>query len=465
MAILAAEDKDFAATVPVVVVGGGACGLTAALAARDAGAEVVVLERDPAPQGSTALSAGMIPACGTAVQRAQGIEDSPEIMAADIQRKARGEADPGLVEALCRASGPAIDWLSQDHGVELTLVEGFLYPGHSRLRMHAPPSRSGAELIGSLSRAAERAGVAVVSDACVTDLFAETDGVLRGLSLRRPDGTGEDLGCAALVLACNGFGGNPELVRRHIPEMAEANYFGHPGNRGEALLWGQALGAATRHLGSYQGHGSVAHPHGILISWALMMEGGLQVNGEGRRFSNEHEGYSEQARRVLAQPGGLAWDVYDERRHELGLEFEDYRQAVAAGAIREAESAEDLAAACDLPGEALAATLAESMALAAGRGADAFGRDFTTKAPLTPPYYAVKVTGSLFHTQGGLVVDARARVLRDDGRALPNLYAGGGAACGLSGPADWGYLSGNGLLSAVVLGRFAGHTAAASLGS
>ena len=91
---------------------------------------------------------------------------------------------------------------------------------------------------------------------------------------------------------------------------------------------------------------------------------------------------------------------------------------------------------------------------------DPLGRDFTKAEPLEPPYYAVRVTGALFHTQGGLVVDGNARVVRADGTLLPNLFAGGGAARGLSGPSRWGYLSGNGLLTAVTLGRLAGLSAA-----
>ena len=74
----------------------------------------------------------------------------------------------------------------------------------------------------------------------------------------------------------------------------------------------------------------------------------------------------------------------------------------------------------------------------------------------------MKVTGALFHTQGGLAIDAQARVLKADGSGLPNLYAGGGAARGLSGAHVWGYLSGNGLLSAVTLGRIAALTIASS---
>ena len=94
---------------------------------------------------------------------------------------------------------------------------------------------------------------------------------------------------------------------------------------------------------AYQGHGSVATPHGVLITWALMMEGGIQVNARGERFSNEHEGYSEQCVRVIAQPGRVAWNVYDERLHALAMTFPDYRDAEAAGAIRRAPDVAALA--------------------------------------------------------------------------------------------------------------------------
>ncbi len=460
--VLPAAGVDFPLDVPVLVIGGGACGLVAALAAHDAGAEALVLERDASPSGSTAMSSGMIPAAGTALQAARGVTDTPAIMAADIQAKAHGENDPAMVDAICTASGATIDWLVQTHQVPLTLVEGFLYPGHSQPRMHAPASRSGADLIAGLLSAANAAGIDIVCDATVTTLFADPDGRVRGVELQRPDGAVERIGCAALVLACSGFGGNVDLLARHIPELKGAMYYGHTGNRGDALLWGEQLGAAVQHLGAYQGHGSLAMPHAILITWALMMEGGFQVNANGERFSCEHDGYSEQAMRVIAQPGGIAWNIYDERLHKLGLDFEDYRDAIKGGAIRVADSIEALAGLCGLPAAALAATLAETQQLAAGQGSDRFGRDFTGKPALAgPSFYAVKVTGALFHTQGGLRVDTEARVLRTDGMPLPNLLAGGGAACGLSGRGRDGYLSGNGLLMATVLGAKAGRGAAA----
>jgi fumarate reductase flavoprotein subunit len=458
--ILPAAGIDFPLSVPVLVIGAGACGLTAALAAQDAGVGALVLERDPSPSGSTAMSSGMIPAAGTILQAARGIEDNAQIMAADIQTKAHGENDPAMVAAICAAAGPTVDWLTQTHHVPLTLVEGFLYPGHSRVRMHAPTSRSGADLVVGLLAAARAAGVDVVCNAAVSTLYADADGRVRGVLLSRPDGSTEKIGCETLVLACSGFGGNADLVGHHIPELAGAQYYGHIGNRGDALLWGQALGAGVKHLGAYQGHGSLAIPHAILITWALMMEGGFQVNADGRRFSCEHDGYSEQAMRVIAQPGGVAWNIYDERLHRLGLDFDDYREAFRSGAVKAADSIEALASLCGLPADALAATLSEATALAAGQGRDRFGRNFISKPALTAPFFAVKVTGALFHTQGGLTVNTEGRVLSTDGKPMPNLFAGGGAACGISGRGRDGYLSGNGLLTATVLGAKAGRSAA-----
>ncbi|GHD62211.1 fumarate reductase flavoprotein subunit [Thalassobaculum fulvum] len=460
MSVLAVADADFGFQVPVLVIGGGACGMVAALAAADAGAEVVVLERDPVPSGSTALSSGFIPACGTRLQAAAGVADSVELMAADIQRKNAGRGDPAIVEAVCRQSGRTIDWLAERWGLPFVLLDGFLYPGHSVLRMHAHPDKTGAALLGALRGAVERAGVEVLTSALVSELFADADGRVAGVRIRRPDGAIEDIGCGALVLACNGYGGNPDMVRQYIPEMADALYFGHTGNQGDAVRWGEALGGEAVHMTAYQGHGSVAHPHGVLITWALMMEGGIQVNRDGRRFSDEHHGYSEQAVSVLAQPGGIAFDLYDERLHRLGMDFDDYRAAEKAGAVRRFETLDEMAAAFDIPAATLKETVDHAARCACGEAVDPFGRDFAGKPPLQAPFYAVRVTGALFHTQGGLRIDAVARVLRRDGTKLPNLFAGGGAACGVSGTTVEGYLSGNGLLTAVTLGHIAGTQAA-----
>ena len=433
----------FDARVGTIIVGAGAAGLTTALACEE---NCLVIEADPVPAGSTALSAGLIPAAGTRFQRDAGIDDDPARFARDIQDKAHGNNDRSLVDAMAGTAGHAIEWLA-DIGLPFSLVTDFDYPGHSRRRMHGLPSRSGRELVDALRSAAERQGIDILCGRRVDKVYWDENRIT-GIG----QVTGDRLGCDRLVLACNGFGGNRQMVAAHMPLIADALWFGHDGNRGEAVQWGEALGAATGQLGAYQGHGNVAHPHGILITWAVIMEGGIQVNAHGQRFWDETQGYSEAARRVLAQPGGTVWTIFDARIARVARQFEDFRQAEAQGAVRAASDLAELADVTGLTQDALGQTMDDL-----GRGAESFGRTSFGQG-LNAPYCAVRVTGALFHTQGGLLVEPHtARVRAKSGSVFDNLYAVGGAACGVSGAADDGYLSGNGLLSAVTLGQIAGR--------
>lgn len=458
--ILRETDPTFDIEVPVAIIGAGAAGLVAALACRAAGVEPLLIERDAVPHGSTSLSAGLIPAAGTSFQRAHGIADDAETFAADIQRKAHGQAAPDLVRLVARQAGLTLEWLGAAHGLDFSVVNDFDYAGHSNRRMHGLPSRSGAELVDRLRSAAEAAEIPLLTEARVSTLIADQTGKLRGLIASRPDGSAERIGAGAIVLACCGYAGNKELVRRYIPDLVEAVYFGHPGNEGEALFWGEQLGAELRDMTGHQGHGSVAHPQGILVSWAVIMQGGFQVNRDGARFWNEASGYSEAGAAVMRQPDHIAWDIFDGRIAGITRQFEDFRQAEAQGAVLSADSIEELARLTKLP---LAGVMEQVAALKAAGATDAFGRNWHGVAPLAPPYRAVRVTGALFHSQGGLAVDDQARVRLAAGGIVPNLFAAGGAACGVSGPDASGYLSGNGLLSAVTLGRIAGEAAAALL--
>ncbi|MEO0410752.1 MAG: FAD-dependent oxidoreductase [Pseudomonadota bacterium] len=459
--VLPSPDGGFEFSLPVLVVGAGGCGLTAALAARDAGADVLVLERDPKVWGTTSMSTGLIPAAGTPEQAARGIEDSPEAFAADIVKKTKGQTDKAIASHLAAHSAGTVAWLKAQHGIPIDLLDGFTYPGHSFMRMYGTPNRTGSELMAALEAACAEAGADILTDAHVHRLYIDGNNRITGVAYARPDGTSEDVGCDALILACCGFAGNEAMVKQLIPELEGATFHGHPGNQGEAMVWGEKLGAALEDMSAYQGHGGLAAGHAIPILWPMIMEGGYQVNCLGQRFSDESKGYSEQAVKVVAQPEHAAWSVLDQRLYDLMITFDDFQQAVSAGAVMQAETLDVLAQSANLPSAALLETNEAVNAAKAG-GADAFGRDWEGKPALKGPFYAVKVTGALFHTQGGLKVDENGRVLQPGGEPLPNLFAGGGAARGISGPGADGYIAGNGLLTATTFGRLAG-TAAAQL--
>lgn len=463
-AVLDASGIEFDASFPIVIIGAGACGCTAALAAHNEGAQVLLVDRDAMPRGNTALSGGQIPAGGTRLQREAGIDDAPDILAADLVSKAKSQCDVELAHRIAEQAAVTVDWLVGAHGLPLSCISNFVYPGHSRPHMHATPGRFGAELLDGLLAAVEAAEIDLLSSAHATHLFADAAGTIRGVRVCRPDGSTEDIGCAALILACNGYGANTELLHSFIPDMAEAAYLGHAGNQGDAVIWGAGLGASLKDLGAFQGHGAVCTPHMVQIGWPVFTEGGFQVNGSGQRFSNENAGYSEQARKVLAQPGSVAWAIWDERCQAVASQMHSHGVAEGLGAIKTCETAAELAAMVGCDEAVLAQTLSDVAAMSRGEMVCSWGRDFSTKAELDGPYFCARITGALFHTQGGLEVDASGRVLSADGGRLPNLFAGGGAARGLSGPADWGYLSGSGLLMAVNLGRMSGQAAVALVG-
>lgn len=462
MPILRVDRKTFSTHVPVLIVGAGACGTIAALAANERGVDVLILERDAKPTGSTSLSGGQIPAAGTKLQRAAGLlDDTPEILANDIINKAHGECDHEMAWLIARESGKTVDWLVDRHQMPLSCILDFQYPGHSRMHMHASPSRFGAELLAALLTATEREGIPIATSARVTDLYVNADDRVLGVRVTRPDGKTEEIGCDALILACCGYGGDKAMLAKYIPEMLDAHYHGHRGNTGDAVKWGEELGASIKDMGSFQGHGAVATPHAIHIGWPAVTEGGYQVNKHGKRFSNDNTGYSEQALHVARQPDHVAWLIFDERCHKIAMQMHSQVEAEKAGAIKTCQTPEEIAKIIGCDAATLKQTMQDVESYARGKAKDPFGRDFTTKPPLTAPYRVVKIMGALFHTQGGLEINKEMRVLRKDGSALPNLFAGGGAARGLSGPADWGYLSGSGLLMATNTGRLAGEAAAA----
>ena len=153
--------------------------------------------------------------------------------------------------------------------------------------------------------------------------------------------------------------------------------------------------------------------------------------------------------------------MFDARIASVARQFEDFRDAERSSAILTCDSVEFLVAAMHVSVTAFAAEWAAAEAFKANSAQDRFGRQFTPAQICVPPFHAVKVTGALFHTQGGLAIDTVGRVMRKDGTVFPNLYAAGGAAAGVSGSTAAGYLSGNGLLTATVLGHLAGQAAAA----
>jgi len=448
--------------IDILVIGAGACGLAAGIAGHDAGASVAIVEKRASPGGNSSLSTGSIPGAGTRYQRAAGIEDSPARLIEDLRRIA-GETDcPELVQRLAEQSAPTVEWLVDCVGARLALVTAYKHVGHSVQRLHAPSSRRGQDLVDDLLAGVARRAIPLAVGNGADQLIVAGKAVV-GARLKTASGESSAIYAAKTVLAVNGYAGNAALVRRFCPEIAGAPYFGALGSTGEAVLWGEALGAALANMGAYQGYAAVADPHGSLLSWTSIEKGGIIVNSAGRRFGDESMGYSGFTPNVLAE-AAPRHAIFDQKMYDVAALEEEFVELARRGGFKAAATAQDLAKLLGVDPATLAATVVEAQRSARGEGVDAFGRRDFGLGPLDQRLYGCRIVPGLFHTQGGLAVDRDGRVLDTKARPIPNLFAGGGAAGGLSGRSGAaGYASGNGLLSAIALGRLAGLAAAAEV--
>ncbi len=327
-------------------------------------------------------------------------------------------------------------------------------------RVHGWPGHGGEDLINLLHARLQSAGVDVLFQARLVDILAGADGRAEGVTIERPDGARENIEMGALVLATSGFAANAAMVAEHMPQAGAATHHGHEGNDGTGIRLGARLGGQLADMGAYQGYGMLTDPQRISVPPGILVEGGILVDSTGRRFVNEVEDISGLMLPILSRPQGVAWVICDEAIEQRCAYIPETQALKALNAARRAPTARSLAARIGVDADRLEASLQQAWAGAEAGCPDAVGRVWGADRPPSGALLAFKVGGALYHTQGGLQVDGAARVLRSDGSALPNLYAGGGAARSVSGPSCWGYLPAMGLCTAVTLGWLAGRSAA-----
>lgn len=456
----------------VIVVGGGGAGLAAAILARQAGASVMVLEADTKLGGATALSAAVMYACNTSVQRARGIQDTPEAMFRYMMTLASWQADPRILRILCEQSGPALEWL-----IEL----GVQFPADYLLCSGVEDVPRGHPSLGvadSLINAAGAAGVEYALGTRVDKLLVE-EGKVVGISA-----DGVELRAGAVIVTTGGFGNSPEMIRRFFPTAAAhgdwtyAVHMDAPFILGDGITLGQSVGAAI--VGEDTG---LLLPTSGLGKWieAFLPPWIVMVNSQGRRFVDESAPYAVSGYLMNSQPGQRAYAIFDEHTLEVAsqdMRFADpyhsgtamptweyhlLRRSIAEGKIEQADSLAELAGKIGLDGETLTATL-ELYNADCDQGRDSlFFKDMPERFPLRHgPFYAREVRACVIgQTGAGLDINDHAQVLDEHGRVIPGLYAAGEVlGCAVGKRYSGG---GMGICNAMVFGRLAGQSAAADV--
>lgn len=443
----------------IVVAGGGAAGLTAVLAASEADVRVTLLEKEPQFGGTGRISSGWVPAAGTRLQEAAGIDDSGEKFADDILKMNGHEAE-ALSRRLAGASADLIHWLIDRWDVEWHLHDDFNYPGHSEYRYHSVEGKGGAEMIAQFQARAEAAeNVEMLTDTPVRKVV-EDDGDVVGVIAGKE--RTEAIRGEAVVLATDGFPGNRRMLVEWCESAADAIYTGADGNTGDGIRWGAELGAELRYMDSFQAYATQAM-NGIKSPYGIQMNGGIVVDEAGRRLGNEALGPADFAADVLNRADESAFEIFDGRIYDMLAEnnkgaVTKFQKAVEHGTYSRAETVEELAAELGCDPEGTRRTVAAYNEAVENDEPDEVGRT-AFRHTLEPPFYGGRVQAAIEVTQGGLAVDTDARVLRTDGSIIEGLYAAGGSAMGISGHGNTGYLPGNGLTAALGLGRIAGRSA------
>ncbi|MCK8683293.1 FAD-dependent oxidoreductase [Pseudomonas umsongensis] len=456
----------------VIVVGGGGAGLAAGIIARQAGASVMVLEADSKLGGATALSASVMYACNTSIQRARGISDTPDAMFRYVMTLAGWEANPRIMRILCEQSGPALEWLI---GLGVQFPVDYLMCSGIEDVPRGHPSQG---VAGALINAAGVAGVEYALGARVDGLLIEGGRVV-GIRVG-----GEELRAAAVVLTTGGFGNSPEMIEQFFPTAAAhgdwtyAVHYAAPFILGDGITLGQSAGAAI--VGKDTG---LLLPTSGLGKWieAFLPPWIVMVNEQGRRFIDESAPYAVSGYVMNSQPGKRAFAVFDEPTLEKAsqdMRFADpyhsgtamptweyslLRQSIDDGRIIKADNIEDLAQKMGVDAVTLAATLQRYNA-DCEQGCDSqYFKQMDERFPVrNGPFYAREVRACVIgQTGAGLDINEQAQVLDEHGQVIPGLYAAGEVlGCAVGKRYSGG---GMGICNAMVFGRIAGQSAATAV--
>lgn len=453
----------------VIIVGGGGAGLAAGIMARTAGASVMVLEADTKLGGATAHSAAVMYACNTSVQKARGIQDSPEAMFRYVMTLAGWEANPHIMRVMCEQSGPALEWL---------ISLGVQFPQAYLLSSGVDEIPRGHPSMGVADALINAAGVAGVEYAFGTrvDKLLIENGRVVGVSAG-----GDELRAGSVIITTGGFGNNPEMIKNFFPTAAAhgdwtyAVHMGAPFILGDGIKLGQSVGAAI--VGKDTG---LLLPTSGLGKWieAFLPPWIALVNTLGYRFMDESAPYAVSGYIMNAQPDKRAFAIFDEPTLEVAsqdMRFADpyhsgtamptweynlLRQSIANGKIAKADTLQELAKKIGIDGETLTVTV-EQYNADCDRGCDSqFFKEMPQRFPLrTAPFYAREVRACVIgQTGAGLNINNETQVLDEHGRVIPGLYAAGEVlGCAVGKRYSGG---GMGICNAMVFGRIAGTSAA-----
>jgi fumarate reductase flavoprotein subunit len=476
----------------IVVIGSGG-GLAAAVTAAEAGAKVILLEKENILGGYT-RQANALMACESPLQKRNNVT----VTAADCLRTMMQWArcrrvDPRVVHAYFKQTGETIEWL-EAKGVEFELIT----PPDGYPTVHMP-NGMGAAVQKALIKSAEELGIETYLRTSGQKILLDDKGRVSTVLTVNNDGEEFRIATRAAVIATGGFGDNKELLKKYCPDYYDGMYVDvwphHEAHSGDGMYMAEAIGAAMAESVPNYHMAPYFHPYMYPFQGIAVMGGsrsGIWVNQRGRRYTDEGGSFGANNNAFFRQPGKVSYTLFDDairkdveeghspmmmgrgNRHAKddgtfiatgdfpGLADDLKKEAEKTGRIKIADSWDEIATWIGCNPETLKAEIAEYNSFCDKGCDETFTKEKEHLKPLRqPPFYAMRCDARVGETLGGIIVSDRMEVLDKEANVIPGAYVAGVLADGFE-PEDYnhGVLGGSAMGFAVNSGRIAGRNAA-----
>lgn len=448
----------------VVVIGAGGAGFSAAIEAKNAGANVVLLEKMPAVGGNSLISGAEMNAARNWVQPKLGIlDDSAERHAADTFKGGDKKGDMKVINVMTANALDAAKWCRDYLGVRFEDDNLFFFGGHSRKRALIPVGHTGTEFIAKFQAKADELGIPVITDMKAEELIKDKTGRVVGVKATSHGATYTFNAKGGVVLATGGFGSNKAMVKKYNPKIDERfKTTDAPGTTGEALYMAKRAGAQLVNMGYIQTYPICDPISGVIELIAdSRFDGAIMLNQEGKRFVEELERRDVLSEAILKQTGNYCWVLWNDNIGKISNTVKEhpteYEAFTKQGIMATCPDLKCIADFTKMPLKQLESTVKRVSSMA-GKGND---KDFHHRGGLMDmsegQYYVIKAVPSTHHTMGGVRINEKAQALTAKGQVIPGLWAAGEVTGVTHGT---NRLGGNAYTDIIVFGRIAGEAAA-----
>lgn len=448
----------------VVVIGAGGAGFSAAIEAKNAGANVVLLEKMPAVGGNSLISGAEMNAAKNWVQPKLGInDDSPELHAEDTYKGGDMKGAMNVIKVMTHNALDAAKWCRDYLGVRFEDDNLFFFGGHSRKRALIPVGHTGTEFITKFQAKADELGIPVITNMKAEELIKDKSGRVVGVKATMNGASYTFNAKGGVVLATGGFGANPEMVKKYNPKIDERfKTTDAPGTTGEALYMAERAGAQLVNMGYIQTYPICDPISGVIELIAdARFDGAIMLNQEGKRFVEELQRRDVLSEAILKQTGGYCWVLWNDKIGSISNTVKEhpteYEAFTKQGIMATCDDLKCVADFTKIPFDSLKGTVNRVSSMT-GKGND---KDFNHRSGLVDmtqgKYYVIKAVPSVHHTMGGVRINEKAQALTAEGKAIPGLWAAGEVTGVTHGT---NRLGGNAYTDIIVFGRIAGKAAA-----